>query len=72
MKREEATALLKDLLNYDLVQPSYVHLKRNEHGHFDLVIKCDCDVIELRKLVVEKDLALLVDTEQGTCRIYKP
>ena len=72
MKREEATALLKELLYYNLVQPSYVHLKRNEHGHFDLVIKCDCDVIELRKFIVAKDLALLVDKEHGTCRIYKP
>ena len=72
MQREEATALLKELLEANLVVPSYIHLKENEHCHFDLIIKGDCDPVELRKFVVEKDLALLVDKEQGTCRIYKP
>ena len=72
MERQEATALLKELLIANLVQPSYVHLKQNEHRHFDLIIKSDCDPIELRQFIAAKDLVLLVDKEKGTCRIYRP
>jgi hypothetical protein len=72
LQREEATALLKELLEANLVVTSYINLKENKHCHFDLVIKGDCDPVELKQFIEKKDLALLVDKEQGTCKIYKP
>jgi hypothetical protein len=70
--RSEAIALLVDLSIANLVQPSLVALKENDHCHFDLLIKGECNPIELRQFVVSKDLALLVDKEKGMCRIYRP
>jgi hypothetical protein len=68
----EATLLLRELSKANLVQPNYISLKPSEHGHFDLLIKGDCDPVELCKFIVKKDLALLADKELGTFRIYKP
>jgi hypothetical protein len=72
LDRKEATMLLKELAEANLIRPSYVFLKSNKHGHFDLIIKGDCDPVELRQFIVKRDLALLADKEQGTCRIYIP
>jgi hypothetical protein len=71
LERKEATALLREIVNASLIQQAYVHLKQNDHCHFDLIMK-DCDPIEIRKYIVSKDLPLLVDHEKGICRIYKP
>ncbi len=72
MQRKEAISLLKELIDANLVQPSFVHLKENQHGHFDLIIKGYCDPIEIRQLIAKKDLGLLVDKEKDICKIYKP
>ncbi len=72
MQRSEAIALLKEIIEANLVQPSFIHVKGNQHGHYDLIIKGDCDAVEIRQLIAKKDLALLVEKEKDTCRIYKP
>ncbi len=72
LQRSEAIALLKEIIGANLVQPSFIHVKENQHGHYDLIIKDECDPVEIRRLIAKKDLALLVDKEKDTCRIYRP
>jgi hypothetical protein len=70
LQRKEAVSLLKQLIERELVQPSFVSLEKNKQGGFDLVLKVDCDLQPLKKFLSENNLA--VREEKGYCAIYKP
>ena len=72
MERKQAIGLLKEIVAQNLVRPSLVALTVNKHNKFDLMLKGDCDVQELREFVGEKALAVKEDEEKGFCIIYKP
>ena len=72
MKREEAVALLKELIMLNLAMPSVVDLERNNHGRFDLIINADCNLPALRQFIAEKKFVLVEDKQKGYCVISKP
>ena len=45
MDMKEAVALLKELVDDDLAQPSFVAFNENRQGEFSLVIKGECDLV---------------------------
>ena len=70
MERKEAIALLRELVDRNLAQPSIVSIDKNERGGFNLVIKDDCQMI--KQFIAEKKLAIKEDKEKGFCIIFKP
>ncbi len=71
MEREEALALLKELVVNKLSQPSFISIEKNQDGTFDLIMKDDYSSNELKQLAAEKHLVVEVN-EKGYCVIRKP
>lgn len=71
MERKEAVELLRMLAGLNLVSPSFVSLKENKGGKFDLIMKSG-DSQALKQLAAERDLVIEVDVEKGYCIIHKP
>jgi hypothetical protein len=72
LERADAINVLKELINQRIVQLLFVTLLRNEHGKYDVLIRGDCDTIELRAFLAGKNLVLFEDKEKKTFRIYRP
>ena len=72
MERKEAIALLKELVDNNLAQPSLVILQEKSRGKFELQMKDECDNEALRDFLTKKNFGMKQDTEKGYCVIYKP
>lgn len=72
MDRKEAVALISELIDRKLAVTSFVYLKQNSQGDFDLVVKGKYDGLVLRAFLADKECILREDKEKGTCTIYKP
>ncbi len=70
LERKEAIALLKELVEQCIVQPSLVSVEKKNRGDFELILKIDCDIQPLRLFVSQKNLA--IREEQERCIIFKP
>jgi hypothetical protein len=72
LDRQEAVALLKELITLNLALPTVVFLQENKRGKFDLVIKADCNSPQLTKFIAEKNFVLSENKENSYCIISKP
>ncbi len=63
MQRKLIVALLKELLELNLVSPSIVSIDKNEGGNFDLLMKADGDAEALEQFIDEKNLVLKINSE---------
>jgi len=70
--RKEAIALIRKLIELDLAQPSFVSIEKNSQGTFNLTMKLNNNINEIKAFVAEKDLIIYEDRERGTCTIRKP
>ena len=70
MERQQAVALLKEIITLELAQPSAVYVRENK-GKFELVMKDNCRP-HLQNFIAEKGLKWRVNKEMGVCIIYKP
>ena len=68
MERKEAIAMLKELLNLDLIEPYLVALNKIQGG-FNLMFKADCNLPELKEFMATKNLVIY--EEKGFCVITK-
>ncbi len=72
MDRKEAVVLLKEMVNLGLIQPSFVSVEKNDHDTFNLVMKADGNLFEIRSFLSDKNLIISEDEKRGTCTIYTP
>jgi hypothetical protein len=72
LNRKEAVGILKEMVTLNLIQPSFVSIDKNKEGTYNLVIKTDGKLDEVRAFLAVKDLILSINNEKGTCTIYKP
>ena len=72
MERKEAIALLKQLAVANLVEPFMVALKKNNNGRFEIIMKVECDIQELKQFADKRNLMLKENTKKGYCIIFKP
>jgi len=72
LDRHEATALLKELIGAGFTEPSFVVLKENRRGAFDLVMKDDYDLEKIQAFISDKNLVVNVDKTKGYCTICRP
>ena len=71
MERKEAIALLKELVDNNLAQPSLVILQEKSRGRFELQMKDECDNKALREFLNKKNFDMKQDEEKGYCIIYR-
>lgn len=72
MDRQQAVALLKEMMALDLVQPSFVTVEKNNRGTYSLIMKPNGNLTEIRAFLADKELMLLENKEKGTCSICTP
>jgi hypothetical protein len=70
LERDQAVALLKEIITHDLAQPTAVYVRENK-GKFELVMKDECRS-PLQNFISEKGLKWRVRKDLGVCIIYKP
>ena len=71
MDRTQAMALLKELVAYDLVDPSYVSIFQTKHNYYQLQIKCNYNK-RIEEFAKNNNLAIEEDKEHKYLVIYKP
>jgi hypothetical protein len=72
LERKEATAILKEIIDLNPDFLSFVTLIKNDQGKFDIVIKGDCDLTELKSILAERKLKIEENMEEGYYTIFKP
>ncbi len=70
MDRTDAVALLREITDKRLVEPSFISIEKNKHGTYNLIIKGESDIKELKELVAGKNLVIEED-KKGNYVIYK-
>jgi hypothetical protein len=70
LDRVEAVALLKQMITLGLILPSFVSVEKNSNNGFNLVLKSEGDLLEVRAFLSNKNLVLFEDKEKGTFTIY--
>ena len=64
MERKGAVALLKELMQDQLVYPTLVSLEQNKVGQFDIMMRVMGDTQALKQFVGEKNLMLEENPEK--------
>jgi hypothetical protein len=72
LDRSQVVALLKEMLLLGIVQPSFVSVEKNDHGTFNLTMKAEGNLLDMRSFLLHKNLLITEDKEKGICTIYKP
>ncbi len=72
MDRLQAMAMLKELVDDDLVEPSYVHICLRKPDHYQIQIKCDYHKAEIEAHAKKHGLTIEEDAEKKYLVIYKP
>ncbi len=72
MNRLEAMAMLKELVEADLVEPSYIQVMLRKPEHYQVKIRCDYNKTEIEKHAKEHGLTIIEDKKRKYLVIYKP
>ena len=72
LDRSQVVALLKEMLLLGIVQPSFVSVEKNDHGTFNLTMKAEGNLLDMRSFLLYKNLLITENKEKGICTIYKP
>ena len=72
MNRQEAMALLKELVENNLVEPSYVVMVEAKPDVFQIQIKCDYNRTEIEAHAKKYGLTITEDKERRYLVIFKP
>lgn len=70
MERQQALAILKEIMMLELAQPSAVYVRETK-GKFELVMKDECRP-PLQDFIAEKGLKFRLNKDMGVCVIFKP
>jgi hypothetical protein len=71
LDREQAMAMLKELVAKDLVEPSYVHIFEKMPKHYQIQIKCNYNRDKIIEFAKNKQLTIMEDNQQKYLVIYK-
>lgn len=70
LQRDQAVALLKEIITHGLAQPTAVYVREN-NGKFELVMKDECRQ-PLQNFIAEKGLKWRIREDMTICIIFKP
>jgi len=72
LDRLQAMAMLKELVDNDLVESSYVSTVWSKPNHFQIQVKCDYNRIEIERHANKQGLTIIEDKESKYSTIFKP
>jgi hypothetical protein len=72
LDRQQAVALLKQMVVSGLVQPPIVSVDKNSDGTFSLVMKVNGNLAEIKAYLTDKNLILFENKDTDTCTICTP
>lgn len=72
MDRQQAIVMLKDLVDKDLVDPSFVAVGLRIPNHYQIQIKCNYNKKEIEAYAKKCGLTIKEDKEQRYLVIFKP
>ena len=72
LDRAQAIAMLKELIENDLVEPSYVNICERLPNHYQIQIKCDYNKQQIETYAKKHGLIIEEDKDQKYCLIFKP
>ena len=70
MDRKEAVALLRELMNNGLIEPSWVSVGERHHQDYQLQLKCDYNKAEIEDYAKRKQLTIEEDAERKFLVIF--
>ena len=71
LNRLEAMAMLKDLMDNNLVDPSYVSIGKRSPTDYQIQIKCDYMKLEIESYAKKHGLTIIEDKEREFLVIFK-
>ena len=72
MDRQQAMAMLKELIANNLVEPSYVSISERKPKDYQIQIKCDYSKLEIEAHAKKFGLTIQEDKERKYLFIFKP
>ena len=72
LDRLQAIAILKELVDYNLVEPSYLSTVQVKPNSFQIQIKCDYNMEEIEAFAKKHGLTITEDKERKYLVIFKP
>jgi hypothetical protein len=72
MKRENAVALVKELVFNNLIQTNWLSIDRRKVDSYELRFRGDYERHDLDVFLQNRNLAMEENKEKGFCIIYKP
>ena len=72
MDRKEAMAMLKGLVDNDLVEPSYVSMVEAKPNYYQIQIKCDYNKAQIEAYAEKNGLKITEDNKRKYLVIFKP
>jgi hypothetical protein len=72
LNQSEAMAMLRELVAYNLVNPSYVHINERSANVYQLQIKIKYNATELGQFAKTRGLTIHENKEQKYLLIFKP
>jgi hypothetical protein len=72
MRREQAVALVKELVANDLIQTNWLSIEKRKPDGYELKFKGYCERFLLDTFLQKRNLAMEENNEKGFCVIFKP
>lgn len=72
MRREQAVALVKELVGNDLIQTDWLSLDKRKSDSYELKFRGCCERLLLDTFLKNRNLAMEESNEKGFCVIFKP
>jgi hypothetical protein len=72
LDRQQAMAMLKELVANNLVEPSYVYITQRKPNDYQVQIKCDYNRLEIEAHAKKYGLTIEEDKEKKYLLIFTP
>lgn len=72
MRREQAVAVVKELVVNNLIQTDWLSLEKRKPDSYELQFRGYCERLLLDTFLQERNLAMEENKEKGFCIIFKP
>ena len=72
MRRENAVALVKELVCNNLIQTSWLSIDKRKADSYELRFRGYCERFDLDTFLQNRNLAMEENKEKGFCVIFKP
>jgi len=72
MKRENAVALVKELICNNLIQANWLSIDKRKADTYELMFKGYCERLLLDTFLQNRNLAMEENKEKGFCIIFEP